>query len=103
VAVRIGFDDNRVLGDQETGGRAALPIFREIMLRVYRGELVGPVPEFPPAIEEGIEEYLARRAALETGREEPPRSAPLDDRLIARPRAATPPVTFSDGPPHGSR
>jgi hypothetical protein len=40
-----------VLGDQETGGRAALPIFREIMLRIYRDELVGPVPEFPPAIE----------------------------------------------------
>src|SRR5437867_3691183 len=32
VAVRIGFDDNRTLGDKETGGRAALPIFREIML-----------------------------------------------------------------------
>jgi penicillin-binding protein 1A len=88
VAVRIGFDDNRVLGDQETGGRAALPIFREIMLRVYRGELVGPVPEFPPAIEEGIEEYLARRTARETGRVEP-RPA-LDDGLIARPRAVTP-------------
>ena len=71
VAVRIGFDDNRVLGDQETGGRAALPIFREIMLRVYRDELVGPVPEFPLAIEQGIDEYLARRAALETGRQEP--------------------------------
>jgi penicillin-binding protein 1A len=102
VAVRIGFDDNRVLGDQETGGRAALPIFREIMLRIYRDELVGPVPEFPPAIEGSIEAYLARRAARETGREERPRSA-LDDELIARPRAATPPVTFSDGLPHGSR
>jgi membrane carboxypeptidase/penicillin-binding protein len=44
VAVRIGFDDNRVLGDQETSGRAALPIFREVMLRVYRDELVRPVP-----------------------------------------------------------
>ncbi len=102
VAVRIGFDDNRVLGDQETGGRAALPIFREIMLRVYRDELVGPVPEFPPAIEEGIQGYLARQAALETGREEPPRPA-LNGGLIARPRAATPPVTFSDGLLHDSR
>ncbi|MDP2957691.1 MAG: penicillin-binding transpeptidase domain-containing protein [Longimicrobiales bacterium] len=35
VAVRIGFDDNRTLRAQESGGRAALPIFREIMLRVY--------------------------------------------------------------------
>ena len=40
--------------------------------------------------------------ALETGREEPPRSA-LDEGLIARSRAATPPVTFSNGLPHGSR
>ena len=55
VAVRIGFDDNRTLGDKETGGRAALPIFREIMLRVYRDELVGPVPQFPRAIEDGID------------------------------------------------
>ena len=80
VAVRIGFDDNRVLGDQETGGRAALPIFREVMLRVYRDELVGPVPEFPPAIEGRIDQYLARRAARETGREKPPRPA-LDNGL----------------------
>ena len=101
VAVRIGFDDNRVLGDKETGGRAALPIFREIMLRVYRDELVGPVPEFPPAIEEGIEGYLARQVALETGREEPPRPA-LNGGLITPPRAA-PPVTFSDGLLHPSR
>ena len=100
VAVRIGFDDNRVLGNKETGGRAALPIFREVMLRVYRDELVGPVPEFPPAIEEGIEGYLARRAALETGREEPPRPT-LDDGPIAPPPAA-PPVTVSDALLHPS-
>ena len=102
VAVRIGFDDNRVLGDQETGGRAALPIFREIMLRVYRDELVGPVPEFPPAIERGIDQYLASRAARETGHEEPPRPI-LSDGLNAQPRVAAPPVTFSDSFSHGSR
>jgi membrane carboxypeptidase/penicillin-binding protein len=63
VAVRVGFDDNRGLGDKETGGRTALPIFREIMLRVYERQLVGPVPQFPREIERGIDEYLARRAA----------------------------------------
>ena len=47
VAVRIGFDDNRTLRDKETGGRTALPIFREIMLRVYERQLVGPVPAVP--------------------------------------------------------
>jgi membrane carboxypeptidase/penicillin-binding protein len=101
VAVRIGFDDNRVLGDKEGGGRAALPIFREIVLRVYRDELVGPAPQFPPAIEEGIEEYLAMQAALETGRDEPPRPA-FDDGLIA-PAPATPPVMLSDALLHPSR
>jgi penicillin-binding protein 1A len=59
VAVRIGFDDNRTLGATETGGRTALPIFREIMLRIYRDQLVGPVPQFPRKLEEGIDGYLA--------------------------------------------
>jgi membrane carboxypeptidase/penicillin-binding protein len=62
VAVRIGFDDNRGLGSKETGARAALPIFREIMLRVYRAKLVGPAPKFPREIEEGIDNYLALQA-----------------------------------------
>jgi hypothetical protein len=60
VAVRIGFDDNRPLGDKETGGRAALPIFREIMLRTYQQGLVGAVPSFPREIEDGIDQYLLR-------------------------------------------
>jgi penicillin-binding protein 1A len=58
TAVRIGFDDNRSLGPNETGGRVALPVFREIMLRVYREKLVGPVPEFPPQMEQSINAYL---------------------------------------------
>ena len=64
VAVRIGFDDNRTLGEMETGGRTALPIFREVMLRVYGRQLVGPVPQFPREIEDRLDEYLARQAAL---------------------------------------
>jgi membrane carboxypeptidase/penicillin-binding protein len=58
VAVRIGFDDNRSLGPKETGGRVALPVFKEIMLRVYGGKLVGPVPEFPAQMEQNINNYL---------------------------------------------
>jgi penicillin-binding protein 1A len=100
VAVRIGFDDNRVLGDKEGGGRASLPIFREIMLRVYRDELVGPVPEFPPAIEAGIAEHLAIQAAREAGRDQPPSA--LDDGFIAPP-PATPLVTVSGALLHPSR
>jgi len=67
VAVRIGFDDNRPLGRGETGGRAALPIFREIMLRIYQDQLVGPAPRFPSSIESGIDQYVAMQAASKAG------------------------------------
>ena len=58
VAVRVGFDDNRELGAKETGGRAALPIFRDVMLRVYRDGVLGPAPPFPRVMEAGIDRYL---------------------------------------------
>ena len=59
VAVRIGFDDNRSLGPRETGGRVALPVFQEVMLKAYRDGLVGPVPAFPEPMEQRITHYLA--------------------------------------------
>ena len=58
VAVRIGFDDNRSLGGMETGGRAALPVFKEVMLKTYQAKLVGPVPSFPANMENNIADYL---------------------------------------------
>jgi penicillin-binding protein 1A len=58
VAVRIGFDDNRSLGAMETGGKAALPVFREVMLNIYQAKLVGPVPTFPADMEQNIAAYL---------------------------------------------
>src|SRR6185295_1496358 len=61
VAVRVGFDDNRSLGPKETGGRVALPIFKELMLKLYRDKLVGPVPQFPAQMEQNINDYLASR------------------------------------------
>src|SRR6185436_9875547 len=60
VAVRIGFDDNRSLGPKETGARVALPVFRELMLQVYDGEILGPPPPFPSPMEESITRYLTR-------------------------------------------
>jgi membrane carboxypeptidase/penicillin-binding protein len=59
VAVRLGFDDNRTLGRQETGGRAALPVFREIMLKIYAQKLTGPTPAFPVDMEKNIDAYLS--------------------------------------------
>ena len=67
VAVRIGFDDNRSLGSRETGSKVALPVFKEIMLRVYRGNLAGPVPEFPARMEENITAYLRGDSPDNTG------------------------------------
>jgi penicillin-binding protein 1A len=58
IAVRIGFDDNRSLGAGETGGRVALPVFKEIALRVYTEKLIGPAPQFPAEMEQSINEYL---------------------------------------------
>ena len=58
VAVRIGFDDNRSLGAGETGALAALPVFREIMLKVYLEKLAGPAPQFPVEMEGNIDAYL---------------------------------------------
>jgi penicillin-binding protein 1A len=59
VAIRIGFDDNRTLGRGETGGRTALPVFREIVQRVYADALVGAAPPFPREMEDRIDAYLA--------------------------------------------
>src|SRR4029453_16090243 len=59
VAVRIGFHHHRSLGTTETGGRVALPVFKELMLRVYREKLVGPAPTFPAQMEQNINDYLA--------------------------------------------
>lgn len=58
VAIRIGFDDFSELGPKETGGRTALPVFREIMLNVYGNGLIGSAPQFPEKIEKDIDAYL---------------------------------------------
>ncbi|HVO91207.1 MAG TPA: transglycosylase domain-containing protein [Terriglobales bacterium] len=59
VAVRVGFDDNGSLGPGETGGRVALPVFKDFMLRVYGERLVGSAPPFPRQMERNIDEYIA--------------------------------------------
>jgi penicillin-binding protein 1A len=74
VAVRIGFDDNRTLGEKETGARAALPVFREIMLRIYQEGIVGPPPLFPGDIEARIDAYLATPSVREARSADPRRT-----------------------------
>ena len=58
IAVRIGFDDGRSLGAKETGGRVALPVFREVMLGIYHDRIAGPAPSFPTQMEQHITRYL---------------------------------------------
>ncbi|OGN03754.1 MAG: hypothetical protein A2655_04370 [Candidatus Yanofskybacteria bacterium RIFCSPHIGHO2_01_FULL_43_42] len=58
IAVRIGYDDNRPLGNGETGARAALPVFKQAMREIYAQNLVGLPPEFPAYIEESINNYV---------------------------------------------
>jgi penicillin-binding protein 1A len=58
IAVRIGFDDGRSLGARETGGRVALPVFREVMLGIYHDRIAGPAPSFPTQMEQHITRYL---------------------------------------------
>jgi penicillin-binding protein 1A len=66
VAVRIGFDDNRSLGNGESGARVALPIFRDVVARVYRDRLAGTVPTFPEELEARITAYLEGPAPAPT-------------------------------------
>ena len=45
-------------GPRETGGRVALSVFQELMLKVYRDRIVGPVPAFPDQMEQRITRFL---------------------------------------------
>lgn len=63
IGVRIGYDDNHDLGSKETGGRTALPIFKEIMLRIYKDGILGLAPKFPQEIENNIDAFLGKKSA----------------------------------------
>jgi penicillin-binding protein 1A len=93
VAVRIGFDDNRSLGAGETGGRVALPIFRDIMLRTYAEGITGPIPSFPQEMEASLDRHRSRTLeasealrALESWQGVPIRSMPPGDLSTGSPR-----------------
>ena len=86
VAVRVGFDDSRELGERETGGRAALPIFQDIMLRIYREQRVGAAPHFPRQIEDGIDRYIQSTLSVP----QPDPSAPAAGIMTAAAPEATP-------------
>lgn len=72
VAVRIGFDDNRSLGRRETGGRVAMPVFRDLMSAIYRDKLTGPAPVFPDAMERRLTSYVLRGLTPPVAVDDPP-------------------------------
>lgn len=59
VGVYVGFDDNRTLGENETGSRAALPIFTEAMKEILKNE-----PSIPFRIPQNI---VLKRIDASTG------------------------------------
>ena len=98
VAVRIGFDDNRSLGEKETGGKVALPVFREIVLSAYREKLVGPVPRFPAEMEQRIDVYL-EGGPVETTVVTIASLAPMPEALSEAHRPPSPSMTLAFGMP----
>jgi penicillin-binding protein 1A len=52
VGVAINFDDNSSLGNSETGAKTALPVFKEIMEKIYDQNIFGPPPLFQSSIKE---------------------------------------------------
>jgi len=83
VAVRIGFDDNRSLGGMETGSRAALPIFREVMLKTYQAKIVGPAPSFPAEMESNIDAYLSGDSSTKEAADDRKRLCRAADTILA--------------------
>ena len=86
MAVRIGFDDNRSLGEGETGGRTALPVFREALLKAYATGALGVPPAFPArdgARHRPVPRGLARPHPRGTPTR-PPRLRHREERAISR-------------------
>ena len=75
VGVFVGFDDNRSLGDGETGTTAAVPIFIDFMREALKGR---PKTDFAPPAEARFALVAGRREAFRPGTEPKPRPAVLD-------------------------
>ena len=66
VGVFIGFDDNRSLGDGETGTSGAVPIFMDFMRDALRGQ---PIEDFTPPKDTKYALVGGRREAFRPGTE----------------------------------
>jgi penicillin-binding protein 1A len=73
VGTFVGFDDNRSLGDKETGAQAAVPIFIDFMQQALKGV---PVTDFKAPDNAHFAYVNGVREAFQPGTE--PRQDPLD-------------------------
>ncbi|MBV9509373.1 MAG: penicillin-binding protein 1A, partial [Caulobacteraceae bacterium] len=103
VGVFVGFDDNRSLGDNETGAVDAVPIFISFMKDVLAGT---PVHDFKPPAEAKFAYVNGVREAFLPGTEPKPKPvvAPGDELLTpdlvpAAPGAPQPPPAGAPTPP----
>ena len=90
VGVFIGFDDNRSLGEGETGTSGAVPIFMDFMRDALRGQ---PTEDFKPPKDAKYAMVGGRREAFRPGTE--PQQA------IAASVSASGPVPYNQAWPNG--
>jgi penicillin-binding protein 1A len=68
VGVWIGFDDNRPLGDRESGGKTALPVYIELMKQIGKNERTAQWPRpanVTPVLVDKVTGLLAPEGAPE--------------------------------------
>lgn len=91
TGVWVGYDDNAIsLGNKETGARAALPMWIELMKAALEGK---PVEEFPNV------EPLSKLALTKQVKVDTPDTAPTEDEGREKPLAKTPPPVLPVKPP----
>jgi penicillin-binding protein 1A len=67
VGVWVGYDEPRGLGESETGGRAALPIWIEFMRRALEGVPDQPFPVPPGIATAPVDPRTGKRPSVEAG------------------------------------
>jgi penicillin-binding protein 1A len=103
VGVFVGFDDNRSLGDNETGAVDAVPIFVDFMQTVLKDT---PVHDFKPPKDAKFATVNGIREAFKPGTEPKPRpvSLPGDELVPGLTEVPTggPPAAAKPGAPAGA-
>ena len=98
VGAFVGFDDNRSLGDKETGAKAAIPIWIDFMQDALKDQ---PVTDFtaPPGREDGLD---PRPQGGLPPRHRAQAAAPQGAPRVASPSAIMPPTPYGQAFPSGA-